>query len=172
MVGFESDLAPLLSHCICYDIWSMIWLCDPDILSCCRCHTQQPNGSGTMRERQYSLIDRYMRRLHLTKLNITNIDRNYLSFDAVRITLSWLTCWIRRTQAWNMSFSSSWSIVFSISYKYLQSGPRQLPQSVRAFILLYRPVGKYIPQPGLMKVRRTFIDKNCLSSDVISITFT
>jgi hypothetical protein len=29
-----------------------------------------------------------------------------------------------------------------------------------------------MPQPGLMKVRRTFIDKNCLSSDVVSITFT
>jgi hypothetical protein len=35
----------------------------------------------------------------------------------------------------------------------------------------YRSVGKYIFQPDLMKVRRTFIDKNCLSSGVVSITF-
>jgi hypothetical protein len=39
-------------------------------------------------------------------------------------------------------------------------------------ILLYRLVNKYMPQPGLMKMRRTFIDKTCLSSDVASITFT
>jgi hypothetical protein len=28
-----------------------------------------------------------------------------------------------------------------------------------------------MPQPGLMKMRRTFIDKTCLSSDVASIAF-
>jgi hypothetical protein len=36
----------------------------------------------------------------------------------------------------------------------------------------YRLVNKYIPQRGLMKMRRTLIDKTCLSSDVVSITFT
>jgi hypothetical protein len=28
-----------------------------------------------------------------------------------------------------------------------------------------------MPQPGLMKMRRTFIDETCLSSDVASIAF-
>jgi septum formation topological specificity factor MinE len=35
----------------------------------------------------------------------------------------------------------------------------------------YRLVRKYMPQPGLMKMRRTFIDKTCLSSDVASSAF-
>jgi hypothetical protein len=34
-----------------------------------------------------------------------------------------------------------------------------------------RLVRKYMPQPGLMKMRRTFIDKTCLSSDLASIAF-
>jgi hypothetical protein len=33
-------------------------------------------------------------------------------------------------------------------------------------------VNKYMLQPGLMKMRRTFIDKICLSSNGASITFT
>jgi hypothetical protein len=37
--------------------------------------------------------------------------------------------------------------------------------------ITYHPVGKYMPQPGLMRMRKTFIDKNCLSSDVASISF-
>jgi hypothetical protein len=37
---------------------------------------------------------------------------------------------------------------------------------------IYRLVGKYMRQPGLMKMHRTFIDKTCLSSDVVSIIFT
>jgi hypothetical protein len=36
---------------------------------------------------------------------------------------------------------------------------------------LYRLVRKYMPQPGLMKMRRTFIDKTCLSSDGASVSF-
>jgi hypothetical protein len=36
----------------------------------------------------------------------------------------------------------------------------------------YRLVNKYMPQPGLMKMRRTFINKICLSSDAVSISFT
>jgi hypothetical protein len=35
----------------------------------------------------------------------------------------------------------------------------------------YRLVNKYMLQPGLMKMRRTFIDKTYLSSDVASIIF-
>jgi hypothetical protein len=35
----------------------------------------------------------------------------------------------------------------------------------------YRLIDKYMPQPGLMKIRRTFRDKTCLSSDVASISF-
>jgi hypothetical protein len=35
----------------------------------------------------------------------------------------------------------------------------------------YRLINKYMPQPGLIKMRRTFTDKTCLSSDIVSITF-
>jgi hypothetical protein len=36
----------------------------------------------------------------------------------------------------------------------------------------YRLAGKYMRQPGLMKMHRTFTDKTCLLSDVVFITFT
>jgi hypothetical protein len=36
----------------------------------------------------------------------------------------------------------------------------------------YRLVNKYMRQPGLMKMRRTFTDKTFLLSDLASITFT
>jgi hypothetical protein len=39
------------------------------------------------------------------------------------------------------------------------------------FKLWHRLIDKYMPQPGLMKMRRTFIDKTCLSSDVASLAF-
>jgi hypothetical protein len=35
----------------------------------------------------------------------------------------------------------------------------------------YRVTENYMPQPGLMRMRKTSIDKNCLPSDVASITF-
>jgi hypothetical protein len=35
----------------------------------------------------------------------------------------------------------------------------------------YHLIDKHMPQPGLMKMRRTFIDKSCLSSEVASIAF-
>jgi hypothetical protein len=35
----------------------------------------------------------------------------------------------------------------------------------------YRLIDEYMPQPRLMKMRRNFIDKTCLSSDVASIAF-
>jgi hypothetical protein len=43
--------------------------------------------------------------------------------------------------------------------------------SVKVSVTMYRLIDKYMPQPGLMKTRRTFIDKTCLSSDVASIAF-
>jgi hypothetical protein len=39
-------------------------------------------------------------------------------------------------------------------------------------ISLYLLVNKYMPQPDLMKMRRTFTDETCLSSNVASIAFT
>jgi hypothetical protein len=36
----------------------------------------------------------------------------------------------------------------------------------------YRPAGKCMCQPRLIKAHRTFIDKDCLSSDLFAITFT
>jgi hypothetical protein len=37
---------------------------------------------------------------------------------------------------------------------------------------LYRRVNKYMPEPGLTKIRGTLGNKTCLSSDVASIAFT
>jgi hypothetical protein len=37
--------------------------------------------------------------------------------------------------------------------------------------LYYRLVREYMPQPGLMKMRRTFRDEICLSSDLSSVAF-
>jgi hypothetical protein len=38
----------------------------------------------------YRLVDKYMGQPRLMKLNITNIDENYLSSDIVSVTLAWL----------------------------------------------------------------------------------
>jgi hypothetical protein len=39
----------------------------------------------------YHLVDKYMHQPRLMKLNIANIDKNYLSSDVVSIDLPWLT---------------------------------------------------------------------------------
>jgi hypothetical protein len=38
---------------------------------------------------EYRLVDKYMRQPSLMKLNITNINENYLSFDVVSIPLAY-----------------------------------------------------------------------------------
>jgi hypothetical protein len=47
--------------------------------------------------------------------------------------LSWLTSWIRYTQAWNTPVNSSWSIYLKISYRESKTDHRQPSESVRVF---------------------------------------
>jgi hypothetical protein len=54
---------------------------------------------------------------------------------------------------------------------FLKKWEVTMQQSILNGSMQYRLIDKYMPQPGLMKMSRTFRDKTCLPSDVASIAF-
>jgi hypothetical protein len=82
-----------------------------------------------------------------------------IMFAAIQMCRAW------QLRSWDRFYLSGSFSHISLIFHAISPG-NYAEHSVR-----YRPVRKYMPQPGLMKMPRTFIDETCFSSDVASIAF-
>jgi hypothetical protein len=98
----------------------------------------------------------YLPRWHRT-LEMSNMHMKQLSWKSSKLLI---------VRHW------SWLLVYSGTELQTFHPPKPL-EIVRPHFRrwYYRLIDKYMPQPDLMKMRKTFIYKTCLSSDVASIAF-
>jgi hypothetical protein len=108
----------------------------------------------------------YLRLKSMSAVAIHKILVDTLGFDA--ITCSMVTLYLRDTQFRPRQPSSRRRANRNTWWNQRDYHGRP----GRTAILFYRLVDKYMRQPRLMRTRRIFIYKNCLSSDVVSISFT